>query len=283
MKKRTSTKLFAAIRRLVQRAIACFLPRINLTRKRTRNCHSPIARHWLPPQIVSPTSCLLVDLENFCINPQIESILNQHSQYPLTTKIAFANFCNHPKKSLELHKNGYQLIHVPQLKNAADAQMLLTGSLLFIQFPQVQEVFICSNDRILTFLKNTLTNLGKNVYLVNRNGNHLLLNRQVIDMPELDKPHSKLLISTREELDNLLVALVADLCSHHNTSRIKLSSLGIQFTKIYGQSLSSALTKLNLGIKPLTFFKKNPRFQIIRHNQDYFVSVPSLENESLAL
>jgi hypothetical protein len=58
------------------------------------------------------------------------------------------------------------LIHVPQFKNAADAQILTLGASLQLNYPQVKEVVIVSHDAIFNYLHQTLQRQGQNTYKV---------------------------------------------------------------------------------------------------------------------
>ncbi len=233
----------------------------------------PIHSYYLPP-----TTALLVDEENFHISCEINNAIDKIAKYPLTTKIAFANFTNRPKKSLELHQAGYSLIHVPQLKNAADAQMIVTGCLLFINTPQVKEVFICSNDNIFVFLQKTLVNLRKKVHLVKRQGDHLYINHQLVSQsiptPTINYPT----INTITELDEEIIKLVLQITQKENTSAIQVNLLGSQFANTYGQGVNAFLSEFKLGIKFIDFLKLNPRLNVIQHKNSHYVCLSALVN-----
>lgn len=129
----------------------------------------------LPPAKEQEIAILLLDTENLKLDSNIEKFLGTLCKYPLQVKIAFANWRNPTigKQDAELYERGYQLIHVPSGNSSADAKMIAVGSSLFLQYPRVKEVFVCSGDWLLTHLCNQLQNLGINVYWVRRQDNTL--------------------------------------------------------------------------------------------------------------
>jgi hypothetical protein len=120
-------------------------------------------------------SMLLLDLENIKIDTKIEKFLSRLCRYPLQIRLAFANWRNPSLAGLdaELHRRGYQLIHVPTGANNADAKMLAVGSSLFLRYPNAKEVLVCSSDTLLIHLCNELVSQGLTVYRVWRQDKNL--------------------------------------------------------------------------------------------------------------
>lgn len=119
-----------------------------------------------PPGI----AVLLLDIENLKLDLETEQFLATLSQHPLQVKIAFANWktTSLAKQDLDLYDRGYQLIHVPEGKNGADAKMISFGASIFFHYPNIREVFVCSSDGILNHLCHELQNQGITVYWVRR-------------------------------------------------------------------------------------------------------------------
>lgn len=153
------------------------------------------------PMIFPPTSTLtesdsgiavlLLDAENLKLDVLIESFLAGLCGYPLQVKIAFANWRNQnlSKQDGELYDRGYQLIHVPEGKNSADAKMIAVGSSIFLHYPNVREVFVCSSDGLLTHLCNQLQGQGLTVFRVRRQENNLIVeNRQTGEVKHYSVP-----------------------------------------------------------------------------------------------
>lgn len=128
----------------------------------------PLAETAIPE--LEGIAVLLLDVENIKIDANSEKFLSSICQYKLQIKIAFANWrsTSLSKHDTELYERGYQLIHVPGGKDSADAKMLVVGASLFMHYPDIKEVFICSGDLILTHLCNQLLNQGLTVYWVRR-------------------------------------------------------------------------------------------------------------------
>ena len=72
------------------------------------------------------------------------------------------------KKDAEFHQRGYQLIHVPPGKDSADLKMATVGASIFVHYPTAKEIFVCSSDRALTHLSNTLQAHGLTVFQVRK-------------------------------------------------------------------------------------------------------------------
>jgi hypothetical protein len=132
-------------------------------------------------EIISPSetvvSVLLLDAENLKIDLNAENFLANLALSPQLIKIAFANWRNSSlaKQDAELYDRGYQLIHVPNGKNSADAKMIAFGASIFKPYPHVKEVFICSSDTLLMHLCHQLQNHGIVVYWVRRKDAKLIV------------------------------------------------------------------------------------------------------------
>ncbi|MBD2523016.1 NYN domain-containing protein [Nostoc sp. FACHB-133] len=120
-------------------------------------------------------SLLLLDAENLKLDINSELFLASICKSPLQVKIAFANWKNPNigKQDIELYNRGYQLVHVPEGKNSADAKMIAFGASILRSYPTVKEILVCSSDGILNHLCNELQNQGLIVYWVRRQGQNL--------------------------------------------------------------------------------------------------------------
>lgn len=124
----------------------------------------------------SGMAILLLDVENLKIDVNTEQFLANISEYSLQVKIAFGNWKSSAlsKCDGELFNRGYQLIHVPEGKNSADAQMMSMGAAIGRQYSDAKAVFVCSSDWLLTHLCNSLQNQGLVVYRVKRKPDNIL-------------------------------------------------------------------------------------------------------------
>ena len=122
----------------------------------------------LYPRRISPTTALLLDVENFCLKLDLEQYLRAYCNYPIKIKLAVANWRNNAIANLDsfLHQQRYQLIHVPKGKNAADAQIITLGTSLLLQYPEIAEIIVVSRDSIFTYLHHNLIRLGCTTYQV---------------------------------------------------------------------------------------------------------------------
>ncbi|MEH2329764.1 IS1/IS1595 family N-terminal zinc-binding domain-containing protein [Nostoc sp.] len=126
-------------------------------------------------QLETEISLLLLDAENLKLDVNSELLLASVCKYPLQFKMAFANWKNPSigKQDIELYNRGYQLVHVPEGKDSADAKMIAFGACVSRSYPTVKEILVCSNDGILIHLCNQLQNQGLIVYWVRRQGQTL--------------------------------------------------------------------------------------------------------------
>ncbi|WP_017716873.1 IS1/IS1595 family N-terminal zinc-binding domain-containing protein [Kamptonema formosum] len=134
------------------------------------NGHAEAAPALSAPEASAPSApgiaILLLDAENLKLDIKPEQFLASLCACPLQVKIAFANWRNpsFSKLDAELHERGYQMVHVPEGKNSADAKMIAVGSSIFFHYPNVKEVFVCSSDGLLNHLCTQLQNMGLTVY-----------------------------------------------------------------------------------------------------------------------
>ncbi|MBN3895023.1 MAG: NYN domain-containing protein [Nostoc sp. NOS(2021)] len=132
-------------------------------------------KNEIKPKLETGISLLLLDAENLKLDVNSELFLASICEYPLQVKIAFANWRNPSigKQDIELYNRGYQLVHVPEGKNSADAKMIAIGACVLRSYPTVKEILVCSSDGILIHLCNELQNQGLIVYWVRRQGQTL--------------------------------------------------------------------------------------------------------------
>lgn len=155
-------------------------------------------------------SILLLDAENLKLNSHTEKFLALQSQYPLQVKIAFANWRNPSigRRDFALYERGYQLIHVPEGKDGADAKMIAFGGTMLQYYPTVKEVFVCSSDGILNHLCHQLQSQGLAVYWVRREAQHLLIenrsNGEISYFPLTRATETSSLANLREKIDELI-------------------------------------------------------------------------------
>ncbi|MDD1427533.1 NYN domain-containing protein [Dolichospermum sp. ST_sed9] len=128
--------------------------------------------HLLQRQF-SGIAILLLDAENLQLNTNTEKFLTTICHCHLQVKIAFANWSNRGKLDIELHERGYDLIHVPAGRDNADGKMIALGSSIHERYPNIKEVFVCSSDKVMTNLCNTLQQNGILVYQVSQHGENI--------------------------------------------------------------------------------------------------------------
>ncbi|MEH2113299.1 IS1/IS1595 family N-terminal zinc-binding domain-containing protein [Nostoc sp.] len=174
-------------------------------------------------------SLLLLDAENLKLDINSELFLASICEYPLQVKIAFANWKNPSigKQDIELYNRGYQLLHVPEGKNSADAKMIAFGACVLRSYPTVKEILVCSSDGILNHLCNELQNQGLIVYWVRRQGQSLHIDNRntgklthyslsmATEVPSFEKVIDPIqdLIKTEEESINAKLNSLVDIAT----------------------------------------------------------------------
>ena len=206
----------------------------------------------------SGIAILLLDAENLQLDAETEKFLAGICSYPLQIKIAFANWRTLGKHDVEFHRRGYELIHVPAGKDSADVKMATVGSSIFVHYPTAREVFVCSSDKVLTHLCNTLQTHGLTVYSVCKQGDNIrVLNnnnghsqvhslREQADIPSLEKFVSQL---------ETIIANEQKVNKHH---WVKLSKISQIYKKKYKLNISQVVTSHLPGKRARDIFLEYP-------------------------
>ncbi|MHC5935222.1 IS1/IS1595 family N-terminal zinc-binding domain-containing protein [Nostoc sp.] len=223
-------------------------------------------------QLETGISLLLLDAENLKLDVNSELFLASICKYPLQVKIAFANWRNPSigKQDIELYNRSYQLVHVPEGKNSADAKMIAIGACILRSYPTVKEILVCSSDGILIHLCNELQNQGLIVYWVRRQGQALHIeNRNTSKLT-----HYSLAMATEVPSFEKVVEQIQDLIKNEQDSiNARLNSLAAIASLFQEQC--------DINIKPNP---KQPEIQAIIPVLDNSLtqSIPEGEKEKFA-
>ncbi|MEP6489194.1 NYN domain-containing protein [Microcoleus vaginatus GB2-A3] len=201
---------------------------------------------------------LLLDVENLQLTVETEKFLEGICHYPIQIKVAFANWRSMGKKDAEFHQRGYQLIHVPPGKDSADLKMATVGASIFVHYPTAKEIFVCSSDRALTHLSNTLQAHGLTVFQVRKQIDKIIvLNSKTGQM----ETHSLVTIPEITPLEQLVVQLkelIKKEQKRTSTQWIKVSTVSALFRENYGLVLNQVVAHHLLGTKTRDIFLKYP-------------------------
>lgn len=201
---------------------------------------------------------LLLDVENLQLNIETEKFLEGIGHYPIQIKVAFANWRSMGKKDAEFHQRGYQLIHVPPGKDSADLKMATVGASIFVHYPTAKEIFVCSSDRALTHLSNTLQAHGLTVFQVRKQTDKIIVLNSKTGQVETHSLVTLLEITPLEQLVIQLKELIKKEQQRTSTQWIKLSTLSALFRENYGLVLNAVVTHHLLGTKTRDIFLKYP-------------------------
>lgn len=231
----------------------------------------------------SYTGAILLDVENFPLKLDLAKHLKLYCRYPITIKFAVANWLNGSVSKLDqhLHQQGYQLIHVPKSKNAADAQILTLGASLQLNYPQVKEVVIVSHDAIFNYLHQTLQRQGQNTYRVYQQSGNIYLddfasdrNLMVTKIPDTIPAQA----ITLEQKIQTQIELTLTKLAQKSAQKVTLSQLSQEFKVKYQKSISEMLQSNKLPKSTLNFIQKNcaEKIKIEANGKEHYLSLKSI-------
>ena len=249
------SKLIAKIEQLVESKIAPVKSNNSVSSKPST----------LTPSVDAGIAILLLDVENLQLNIETEKFLEGICQYPIQIKVAFANWRSMGKKDAEFHQRGYQLIHVPPGKDSADLKMATVGASIFVHYPTAKEILVCSSDRALTHLSNTLQAHGLTVFQVRKQLDKIIVlnsktgqieTHSLVSLPEID-PIEKIVFQLKE-----LIKIEQERTS---AQWVKLSRVSALFKENYGSALNQVVATHLLGTKTRDIFLKYPTEFVVHH------------------
>jgi len=118
---------------------------------------------------LNSTAMVLLDADNLSLDLYHEQYLQKQLNCDINYRIAFANW-KHKTSDANFYSRHYVLIHVPSGQDLADGAMLVFGSSIQKHYPDVDQVFIASNDKIFTSLATSLVQQKYKVYHITQNG-----------------------------------------------------------------------------------------------------------------
>jgi len=245
-------KLFAKIQQLAESKIAP---------AKSQNSVSPkpqtLTAHQTAPESVG-IAILLLDVENLQLTIETEKFLEGISHYPIQIKVAFANWRSMGKKDAEFHQRGYQLIHVPPGKDSADLKMATVGASIFVHYPTAKEIFVCSSDRALTHLSNTLQAHGLTVFQVRKQIDKIIVLNSKTGQVETHSLVTLFEITPLEQLVIQLKELIKKEQQRTSAQWIKLSTISALFRDNYGLVLNEVVARHLPDTKTRDIFIKYP-------------------------
>jgi len=199
---------------------------------------------------------LLLDAENLQLSAQQEAYLSILCSYPLQVKIAFANWKKLGKYDEEFHQRDYDLIHVPSGNDMADGKMIAIGSSLKDHYRTVQEVLVCSSDKVMTSLCTKLRQQGLTVYKIRKqnNGTLSILNSATGTTSEYPE-------ETLPDLEQCIQRLQAIIWNEQQAQSrpwIKLSTISKRFHSETGFQLTKIVNTYMPGKRARDLFIENP-------------------------
>ena len=115
---------------------------------------------------------ILLDADQLTIDRDTEIQLEKRTHSQILYRIAFANW-KIKNNDRVLHERHYLLIHLPAGRDKADGGMIMFGSSIREHYPDVNCIFICSNDQIFISLATRVIQLGLQAYRINQIGQEI--------------------------------------------------------------------------------------------------------------
>jgi len=229
----------------------------------------------------SAIAILLLDAENIKLNRIEERMLICFSTLPVKVKIAFANWRNLGKYDLEFHERGYQMIHVPTGKNAADMQMTAIGASLFLHYPHAQEVFVCSGDAHLLTLSNLLQSQGWKVHALRKWGTQLILTDWTTGRIKVFTS-IKEEISLHDELEQRLTKLLLAITAKKPGGFVGIGVLASHYEREYDEAITEVMKSWGLGSNFIKFLLSCSAFKMKEMHEGWQVAIRPILPEPIA-
>ena len=216
--------------------------------------------NYLSSPVSSDAGAILLDVENFPWKLNLGQYLKGFCEYPMMVKFAVANWQNNSVAKLDkhLHQQGYQLIHVPKAKNAADAQIMTLGTALPLNYPLVREVVIVSGDAIFNYLHQSLQRQGLNTYKVYQQSGNV----HIVDMKSnrnfyiTKVAESKPAPTIEQQISSRIELTLAELIQK-SPDKVSLSQVCQEFKRKYKKTISETLKSNKLPKSTPNFIKQS--------------------------
>jgi len=226
----------------------------------------PVTQPAIQTPIEGAIAILLLDAENLQLTAQQEDYLSKLCQCPLQVKIAFANWKKLGKHDEEFHQRDYDLIHVPSGNDMADGKMIAVGSSLREHYPDVQEVLVCSSDKVMTSLCTKLRQQGLTVYKIQKQQDSTLSVSNSITGQTSKYPEE--VLPALENCIKALQEIVWDEQKKQTRPWIQLSIVSMRFHKRTGFSLTSIVNHYMPGKRARDLFIDNPKLFSVHKPSD---------------
>lgn len=264
--------LIAEINRLINPQIA------------DRNLLNSLLQETSPNGVEPPVrgiAVLLLDVENLQLDLETEKFLENICTYPIQIKVAFANWRSMGKKDIEFHQRGYQLIHVPAGKDSADLKMATVGASIFVHYPTAKEVLVCSSDRALIHLGNTLQSHGLTVYQVRKEPNQIIVLNSQTGESKTHAIGSKVAFPSVEEFVVQLQQLIKQEIRKTGIQWIALDRISALYRETYNLTIDEVVLVYFPGSPASSIFVNHPgNFALHQpdENSPIYVTIFELEN-----
>ena len=197
---------------------------------------------------------ILLDADQLTIDRDTEIQLEKRTNSQILYRIAFANWKS-KNNDRALHERHYLLIHLPAGRDKADGGMIMFGSSIREHYPDVNCIFICSNDQIFISLATGVIQLGLQAYRLNQTG-------QEIHVKSLNGIESWM-IRPSIPIATLLGRLRDLIEKEGRGGWILIPAIEESYQKHYGQSFASDLNNRPPYHSLVEFLKHYPKHFVV--------------------
>ncbi|WP_416675788.1 NYN domain-containing protein [Egbenema bharatensis] len=279
------SQLFVQLNQAIDQLIGEAMPSASPIEPDPDPAPEPALSQPLPSPVSEPTigiAILLLDVENLRLPPDAEKFLNTVCTYPIQIKIAIANWRAIGKLDLDMHQRGYQMIHVPAGANSADMKITAIGSSIFVHYPNVREVIICSSDGDLSHLCHTLSTHGLTVYSARKQSEALLVKNWMTGKLDSYSFQPPVVAPSLSETIACLKQLIQEEQNQTHQQWVKLSRLSTLFRQKSGLPISHVLGQHKLAGKVKDFLAEYPTDFVVHQppgQTEWYVTAFQLEVE----
>lgn len=202
---------------------------------------------------------LLLDAENLQPDTETEQFLENICTYHLQIKIAFANWKKLGNYDVELHRRGYDMVHVPAGNDMADGKMIAFGSSIHAHYPSAKEILICSSDKVMSNLCNRLRQREFIVYQVRKQDDEIIMVNPATGQVTPYLPKITTGIPSIEECVIQLKELIRTEQKRTSSPWVKLFKISQIFQTKNGFTISRMMMEHNPGKRARDFFIDRPK------------------------
>ncbi|MEN9224335.1 MAG: OST-HTH/LOTUS domain-containing protein [Thermostichus sp. HHBFW_bins_43] len=231
-----------------------------------------IGQVW-QPEATELVGAILLDADNQTLTVDKEQWIQEVTDTSINYRFAFANW-KARNTDVDLIKRGYHLLHAPAGDDMTDGLMIAFAGTIHQHYPEIEKVFICSNDRTFDVLAVTFSKYSVAYYRVIQHGHCLQVqNYQTGKNYEYKPPPTQEPSSTSQGADRAeeMVDIILELLRSQGKAAgeyTQLNLIATAYNTKYGHSISEGLRQRGQGSKLLTFITQQSNAFATKKSED---------------